>query len=54
VQIHIGNFPKDIRGCILVGEKRGVDQVIQSRVAFDRFMSRMAGKDFQLQIVKEA
>lgn len=53
VQIHIGNFPKDIRGCILVGEHRGVDQVVHSKRAFDKFMARMGGKPFQLMIVKE-
>jgi len=54
VQIHIGNFPKDIRGCILVGEERGKDQVAHSKRAFDKFMERMGGKDFQLTIEKEA
>ena len=53
VQIHIGNFPKDIRGCILVGEERGVDQVVHSKRAFDAFMARMGGKDFTLTIEKK-
>lgn len=52
VQIHIGNFTKDIRGCILVGTKRGKDSVLVSRVAFDDFMARMGGKDFTLEIMK--
>jgi hypothetical protein len=54
VQIHIGNFPKDIRGCILVGTKRGKDRVLASRIAFDDFMARMEGKPFTLTIYKEA
>lgn len=54
VQIHIGNFTKDIRGCILVGEERGVNQVVHSKRAFDAFMERMGGKDFTLEIIKEA
>ena len=53
VQIHIGNFPKDIRGCILLGRERGKDMVAHSKIAFDRFMARMGGKDFTLSIVKE-
>ena len=53
VQIHIGNFPKDIRGCILLGRERGKDLVAHSKVAFDRFMARMGGKDFPLSIVNE-
>ena len=54
VQIHIGNFPKDIRGCILLGEERGVNQVVHSKGAFDKFMKRMGGKPFTLTIKKEA
>ena len=54
VQIHIGNFPKDIRGCILLGRERGVNQVVHSKVAFDKFMERMDGKDFMLEITKLA
>jgi hypothetical protein len=52
VQIHIGNFPKDIRGCILVGTKRGKDSVLSSKKAFAMFMERMGGKDFTLEIAK--
>jgi hypothetical protein len=52
VQIHIGNFPKDIRGCILVGEERGVDQVAHSKVAFNKFMAKMGGEPFKLTITK--
>jgi hypothetical protein len=54
VQIHIGNFPKDIRGCILVGTSRGRNMILQSRLAFDRFMARMGGEPFTLTITKEA
>ena len=54
VQIHIGNFPKDIRGCILVGRDRGTDQVAHSKIAFAAFMERMKGEDFTLEITKEA
>lgn len=53
VQIHIGNYPKDIRGCILLGRERGVNQVVHSKVAFDNFMERMDGKDFMLEITKK-
>ena len=53
VQIHIGNFPKDIRGCILVGEHRGVNQVVHSKRAFDKFIARMGGQNFRLAITKE-
>lgn len=50
VQIHIGNFTKDIRGCILVGTTRNKNSIGASRVAFDKFMERMEDKDFTLTI----
>jgi hypothetical protein len=53
VQIHIGNFTKDIRGCILLGRERGKDMVAHSKIAFDKFMARMEGKPFTLTITKE-
>ena len=51
-QIHIGNFPKDIRGCILVGSERSNHMLLRSRMAFNAFMGRMGGKDFTLAIEK--
>lgn len=33
IEIHWGNFPTDTQGCILVGEERGQDSVLKSRVA---------------------
>ena len=35
IEIHIGNFPKDTLGCLLVGQAAGTDQVVGSRLAFD-------------------
>lgn len=34
IRIHTGNTPKDTIGCILVGEGKGADSVISSRLAF--------------------
>jgi hypothetical protein len=54
VQIHIGNFTKDIRGCILLGTTRNKNSIGASRVAFDKFMARMDGKPFTLTVEKAA
>jgi hypothetical protein len=38
IRIHIGNFPKDLLGCLAVGETRALDKVFSSREAFNRLM----------------
>jgi hypothetical protein len=52
VQIHIGNYPKDTLGCILVGMSFNGDYSIGSSTeAFHRFMNNLAGVDkFTLKI----
>lgn len=39
IEIHVGNFPKDTEGCLLVGRSSGTDQVSGSRLAFDALFS---------------
>ena len=36
VLIHVGNYPKDTLGCILVGLNKAKGQVLQSRVTFEK------------------
>lgn len=49
IELHIGNFAHDSLGCILLGDKYGSFEgergILGSRVAFERFMSAMAGTD---------
>jgi len=52
VEIHIGNFTKDTKGCILLGITRAHDYILRSKEAFNKFMERMAKKDFTLNISK--
>ena len=35
ILVHIGNFPKDTKGCILVGQSRQQDRVNNSRFAME-------------------
>jgi len=49
-QIHIANFTKDLRGCVGVGMERGMNQVVHSKIAFDKFMKRMGGGPFMLTV----
>ena len=43
VEIHIGNFPKDTDGCILVGATRDPKRAViyNSKPAFDQLMERL-------------
>lgn len=55
IEIHIGNWPKNTDGCVLVGTSFGVIDgelgVTDSHDAFAVFMSRNAGRDmFELTI----
>lgn len=38
IEIHIGNFPKDTKGCILVGQNRSPDEIGNSAKAFIHLM----------------
>lgn len=55
IRIHIGNFPKDTEGCILVGDQIGQDEVLNSKVAFDALFAKIQaargnGEPIQIQI----
>lgn len=41
ILLHWGNFPADTEGCILVGEKRGNDSVLDSVEAFSEFFPKL-------------
>ena len=40
IRIHAGNRAEDTQGCILVGDKRGEDEIYQSRQALERLKQR--------------
>lgn len=41
IRIHIGNFPTDTEGCILVGNTVEQDEVLNSRDAFNSMMAKI-------------
>ena len=45
ILFHWGNFNKDSAGCVLLGENRGVKMIVNSKVAFGKFMSLLEGVD---------
>jgi Family of unknown function (DUF5675) len=42
IRIHSGNTDADTSGCILLGQERGTDVVMMSRLAFSEFMAKVA------------
>jgi len=45
IRWHVGNFPKDVLGCCVVGTLLGEDFVGNSRVAFEGLMAKLGGQD---------
>lgn len=41
VRIHSGNTAEDTEGCILVGNKKGTDTVLESRAAFNALFAKL-------------
>lgn len=55
IRIHPGNTKEDTEGCILVGEARGKDRVLRSRMAFNSLYDKLykatrAGRDLEIEI----
>jgi len=45
IRWHIGNFPKDVLGCCVVGTELGRNFVGNSKAAFDALMAKLAGQE---------
>jgi len=41
IEIHVGNYPRDTEGCLLVGETMGEDYVGNSHGAFEMFYAKL-------------
>lgn len=52
IEIHIGNYPKDTLGCILVGLSKGVNQIHSSTAAFRALMAEIGDtKEFSISVI---
>lgn len=45
IRWHIGNYPKDVLGCCVVGTVLGVNSVINSKIAFEELMEKLRGSE---------
>lgn len=45
IRWHIGNFPRDVLGCCVVGTSVGVNLVTNSKAAFAALMAKLEGHD---------
>tara|TARA_R110000787_G_scaffold206116_1_gene316347 strand:+ start:129 stop:524 length:396 start_codon:yes stop_codon:yes gene_type:complete len=55
IKIHIGNYPKDVKGCIAIGSERDVpsQMIKQSRRAYEKFMEyTKSDNSFALEIIE--
>lgn len=51
IEMHIGNWPKDTRGCLLPGRTAGADYVGQSALAFNLLVTKIMSAIDQLEEV---
>lgn len=52
IEFHMGNYNKDSQGCILLGSQFGAGCILDSKIAFEKFMALQTGCDFfQLEVV---
>ncbi|MGC2448971.1 MAG: DUF5675 family protein [Candidatus Sulfotelmatobacter sp.] len=45
IRWHVGNFPKDVLGCCVVGTRMGADFVSNSKLAFDALLRKLRAQE---------
>lgn len=52
ILIHIGNYNSDSDGCVLLGDERNGDMIMNSKATFQKFMDLQVGvEEFTLTVV---
>lgn len=51
ILFHVGNYPKNSWGCILLGKTAELNRVWNSRVALQEFYMKLAREPFKLEIM---
>lgn len=52
ILIHIGNYPKDTQGCILVGRLNANDDLQNSRITFNSLYNRLKAADKRGEVIR--
>lgn len=51
IEMHIGNWPRDSKGCVLVGQLKGDSSIGSSGLAFHALMQKLEGQtDISIQV----
>jgi hypothetical protein len=45
IRWHVGNFPRDVLGCCVVGTAAGQNSVTHSKIAFAALMKKLQGNE---------
>lgn len=51
IRIHAANWAHQLEGCIALGISHGIDMILQSQIAMNKFHAEMGGEDGILEVI---